>query len=96
MDPEVAVQLLSPSESVKYCARLDEPYYPKAFSKLMLKSTVDTLCDLYKSRRYGFDRQAAEAMRDFCDSKDKETETTVSRKTLHVPEVAEDDKDLEY
>ena len=52
MDPEVAVQLLSPSESVKYCARLDEPYYPKAFSKLMLKSTVDTLCDLYKSRRY--------------------------------------------
>ena len=57
MDPEVAVQLLSPSESVKYCARLDEPYYPKAFSKLMLKSTVDTLCDLYKSRRYGFDRE---------------------------------------
>lgn len=55
MDPEVAVQLLSPSESVKYCARLDELYYPKAFSKLMLKSTVDTLCDLYKSRRYGFD-----------------------------------------
>lgn len=55
MDPEVAVQLLSPSESVKYCACLDEPYYPKAFSKLMLKSTVDTLCDLYKSRRYGFD-----------------------------------------
>ena len=55
MDPEVVVQLLSPSESVKYCAGLDEPYYPKAFSKLMLKSTVDTLCDLYKSRRYGFD-----------------------------------------
>ena len=55
MDPEVAVQLLSPSESVKYWARLDESYYPKAFSKLMLKSTVDTLCDLYKSRRYGFD-----------------------------------------
>ena len=55
MDPEVAVQLLLPSESVKYCARLDKQYYPKAFSKLMLKSTVDTLCDLYKSRRYGFD-----------------------------------------
>ena len=36
------------------------------------------------------------AMRQLCDSKDKETETTVSRKTLHVPEVAEDDKDLEY
>ena len=55
MNSEVAVQLLSPSESVKYCARFDEPYYPKAFSKLMLKSTVDTLCDLYKSGRYGFD-----------------------------------------
>ena len=49
------MQLLTPSESVKYCARYDEPYYPKAFSKLMLKSTVDTLGDLYKSRRYGFD-----------------------------------------
>lgn len=35
-------------------------------------------------------------MRELCDSKDKETETTVSRKTLHFPEVAEDDKDLEY
>lgn len=184
MDSEAAVQLLSPFESVKYCAHLDEPYYPKAFSKLMLKSTVDTLCDLYKSGRYGFDvlssafgyladhmqdvielgllnsdnsaklnaylseclsprrsfklsesrtehtdspllldnvadvelqgpnfcgynitferdwykcdREAAMAMRQLCDSKDKETETTVSRKTLHVPEVAEDDKDLEY
>ena len=51
MDPEVAVQLLSPSDM---------------------------------------------AMRQLCDSKSKETETTVSRKTLHVPEVAEDDKDLEY
>ena len=36
------------------------------------------------------------AMKQLCDSKDKETETTVSRKTLHLPEVAEDDKDLEY
>lgn len=45
---------------------------------------------------YGCDRDAAMAMRRLCDSKDKETETTVSRKTLHVPEVAEDDKDLEY
>ena len=45
---------------------------------------------------YEFDRQAANDMRQLCDSKDKETETTVSRKTLHVSEVAEDDKDLEY
>lgn len=215
MDLEVAVQLLSPSESVKYCARLDEPYYPKAFSKLMLKSTVDTLCDLYKSRRYGFDilssafgnladhiheakqvaedlsydvgapkhfddciqylkeqtecfagcfeagllssddsgkliayltealspiksfrlsekytdssllfdnldhgtmgaphfsgyeisfddryydfdRQAAKDMREFCDYESKESETTVSRKMLHVPDALEDDKDLEF
>lgn len=35
-------------------------------------------------------------MREFCDYESKESETTVSRKTLHVPEVAEDDKDLEY
>lgn len=45
---------------------------------------------------YKCDREAAMAVRQFCDSKDKETETTVSRKTLHVPEVSEDDKDLEY
>lgn len=45
---------------------------------------------------YKCDREAAMAMRQLCDSKDKETETTVSRKTLHVPEVSEDDKDLEY
>lgn len=36
------------------------------------------------------------AMRQLCDSKSKETETIVSRKMLHVPEVSEDDKDLEY
>lgn len=50
----------------------------------------------FDDRDYGFDRQAAEAMKDFCDSKSMESETTVSRKTLHVPEVAEDDNDLEY
>lgn len=50
----------------------------------------------FDDRYYDFDRQAAKDMRDFCDSKDKEIETTVSRKRLHVPEAAEDDKDLEY
>ena len=35
-------------------------------------------------------------MRNFCDSKSMEVESTVSRRRLHVPEVAEDDKDLEY
>lgn len=35
-------------------------------------------------------------MRELGDSKIKESETTVSRKMLHVPEVSEDDKDLEY
>lgn len=50
----------------------------------------------FDDRDYGFDRQAAEAMRNYCDSKSMEVESTVSRKRLHVPEVAEDDKDLEY
>lgn len=50
----------------------------------------------FDDRYYEFDRQAAKDMRELCDSKDKETETIVSRKTLYVPEVAEDDKDLEY
>ena len=50
----------------------------------------------FDDKYYGFDRQAAKAMRDFCDSKSMEAEPTISRKTLHIPEVAEDDKDLEY
>lgn len=50
----------------------------------------------FNDRYYEFDRQAAKDMRELCDSKSKESEITVSRKMLHVPEVAEDDKDLEY
>ena len=50
----------------------------------------------FDDRDYDFDRQAAKDMREFCDYESKESETTVSRKLLHVPEVAEDDKDLEY
>ena len=50
----------------------------------------------FDDRDYAFDRQAAKDMRELYDSKSKESETTVSRKMLHVPEVAEDDKDLEY
>ena len=50
----------------------------------------------FDDRYYEFDRQAAKDMREFCDYESKESETTVSRKTLHVPEVAEDDKNLEY
>lgn len=44
---------------------------------------------------YKRDRQAAKDMREFCDYESNESETTVSCKTLHLPEVAEDDKDLE-
>ena len=50
----------------------------------------------FDDRDYDFDRQAAKDMREFCDYESKESETTVSRKMLHVPEVAEYDKDLEY
>ena len=50
----------------------------------------------FDDRDYGFDRQAAKDMREFCDYESKESETTVSRKMLHVPEAVEDDKDLEY
>lgn len=50
--PERSVQILSLSDSIKHCARFEEPYYPKAVSKLMLKSTVDTFCDFYQHRRY--------------------------------------------
>lgn len=50
----------------------------------------------FDDRYYEFDSQAANDMRELCDSKSMESETTVSRKMLHVPEAAEDDKDLEY
>lgn len=50
----------------------------------------------FDDRYYEFDRQAAKDMREFCDYESKESETTVSRKMLHVPEAVEDDKDLEY
>ena len=50
----------------------------------------------FDDRYYDFDKQAAKDMREFCDYESKESETTVSRKMLHVPEAAEDDKDLEY
>lgn len=50
----------------------------------------------FDDRYYEFDRQAAKDMRELCNSKSKETETTVSRKKLKVMEASEDDKDLEY
>lgn len=50
----------------------------------------------FDDRYYEFDREAFMAMRQLCDSKSKETETTVSRKKLKVIEASEDDKDLEY
>ena len=52
--------------------------------------------ELYERDSYECDREAAMAMRQLCDYESKESETTVSRKKLHVPEVAEDDEDLEY
>lgn len=52
--------------------------------------------DEFAEELYKRDKDAAKDMREFCDYESKESETTVSRKTLHVPEVAEDDKDLEY
>ena len=50
----------------------------------------------FDDRYYEFDRQAANDMRELCDSKSKESETTVFRKKLKVIEASEDDKDLEY
>lgn len=50
----------------------------------------------FDDRDYEFDRQAAKDVRELCDSKDKETETTVSRKKLKVIDVPYDDKGLEF
>ena len=42
----------------------------------------------FDDRYYDFDRQAAKDVRELCDSKSKETETTVSRKKLKVIEAS--------
>ena len=94
-------ECLSPAKSFK----LSESRTEHTDSPLLLDNVADVelqgpnFCGYnitFERDWYKCDREAAMAMRELCDSKDKETETIVSRKTLHVPEVAEDDKDLEF
>lgn len=94
-------ECLSPRNSFK----LLEPRTVHTDSPLLLDNVADVelqgpdFCGYnitFEGDWYKRDKEAAMVMRQLCDSKDKETETTVSRKTLHVPEVAEDDKDLEH
>ena len=94
-------ECLSPTKSFK----LSESRTEHTESPLLLDNVADVelqgpnFCGYnitFERDWYKLDRESAMAMRQLCDSKDKETETTVSRKKLHVPEVAEDDKDLEY
>lgn len=56
IDPEVAVQLMSPMDSVRWCHMHGDLEYPVEFSELMFKSTVNTLCGL--SNNYISDRVA--------------------------------------
>ena len=94
-------ECLSPTKSFK----LSEPRTEHTNSPLLLDNVADVelqgpnFCGYnitFERDWYKCDREAAMSMRQLCDSKDKEVEPTVSRKRLHVPEVAEDDKDLEY
>lgn len=94
-------ECLSPTKSFK----LSESRIEHADSPLLLDIVADVelqgpnFCGYnitFERDWYKCDREAAMAMRELCDSKDKESETTVSRKTFHAPKVAEDDKDLEY
>lgn len=120
VDPEIAVQLMSPMDGVRYChmcGNISECLSPTKSFKLSESRTEHTNSPLlldnvanvefqgpnfcgynitFERDWYKCDRQAAKDMREFCDYESKESETTVSRKMLHVPEVAEDDKDLEY
>ena len=94
-------ECLSPTKSFK----LSESRTEHTDSPLLLDNVADVelqgpnFCGYnitFERDWYKCDRQAAKDMREFCDYESKESETTVSRKTLHVSEVAEDDKDLEY
>ena len=94
-------ECLSPTKSFK----LSESRTEHTDSPLLLDNVADVelqgpnFCGYnitFERDWYKCDRQAAKDMREFCDYESKESETTVSRKMLHVPEVAEDDKDLEY
>lgn len=94
-------ECLSPTKSFK----LSESRTEHTDSPLLLDNVADVelqgpnFCGYnitFERDWYKCDREAAMAMRQLCDSKDKETEPTVSRKRLHVPEAVEDDKDLEY
>ena len=94
-------ECLSPTKSFK----LSESRTEHTNSPLLLDNVADVelqgpnFCGYnitFERDWYKCDREAGMAMRQLCDSKSKESETTVSRKMLHVPEVAEDDKDLEY
>lgn len=93
-------ECLSPTKSFK----LSESRTEHTDSPLLLDNVADVelqgpnFCGYnitFERDWYECDRQAAKDMREFCDYESKESETTVSRKMLHVPEVAEDDKDLE-
>ena len=94
-------ECLSPTKSFK----LSESRTEHTDSPLLLDNVADVelqgpnFCGYnitFERDWYKCDRLAAKDMRELYDSKSKESETTVSRKMLHVPEVSEDDKDLEY
>lgn len=51
VDPAIAVQLMSPMDSVYYCHMHGDLEYPVEFSELMFKATTETLCGLMSSSR---------------------------------------------
>lgn len=51
VDPEIAVQLMSPMDSVYYCHMHGDIEYPVDFSELMFKATTETLCGLMSYSR---------------------------------------------
>lgn len=51
VDPAIAVQLMSPMDSVYHCHMHGDLEYPVEFSELMFKATTETLCGLMSSSR---------------------------------------------
>jgi hypothetical protein len=51
VDPAIAVQLMSPMDSVYYCHMHGDIEYPVEFSELMFKATTETLCGFMSSSR---------------------------------------------
>lgn len=90
VDPEIAVQLMSPMDGVYYCHMHGDLEYPVDFSELMFKATTETLCGLMLSSRLEpmVDKGFANLAKDI-DSVRKYSQAVAPRLIDHFEDCAE-------